>query len=111
MSSTTTKTVTPIGTSHSQTNSFNKIIASLVMLVGAGLIATTLISNLFTVGPAFENLITDFRPALMQQSIDTARADIAGLSAVQTEFSTKLAPALPSRGSGHDCVAPGGSRF
>jgi hypothetical protein len=94
MSSTTTKTVTPIGTSHSQTNSFNKIIASLVMLVGAGLIATTLISNLFTVGPAFENLITDFRPALTQQSIDTARADIAGLSAVQTEFSTKLAPAL-----------------
>ena len=54
------------------------------MLVGADLVATTLISNLFTVGPAFENLITDFHPALTQQSIDTARADIASLSAVQT---------------------------
>jgi hypothetical protein len=64
------------------------------MLVGAGLVATTLISNLFAVGPAFENLITDFRPALTQQSIDTAHADIAGLAAVQTEFSTKLVPAL-----------------
>lgn len=64
------------------------------MLVGAGLVAMTLVSNLFAVGPAFENLITDFRPALTQQSLDTARADIAGLSAVQEEFSTKLAPAL-----------------
>ena len=62
--------------------------------MGAGLIAITLISNLFAVGPAFENLIVDFRPALTQSSIDTARADIAGLSAVQAEFSTKLAPAL-----------------
>lgn len=64
------------------------------MVIGAGLVAITLISNLFAVGPAFENLITDFRPALTQSSIDTARTDIAGLSAVQTEFTTKLAPAL-----------------
>src|SRR5665647_1700429 len=72
----------------------SKVAAVLVMLIGVGLVATTLISNLFAVGPAFENLISDFRPALTQQSLDTARADIAGLSAVQTEFSTKLAPAL-----------------
>ncbi len=64
------------------------------MLIGAGLVAITLISNLFAVGPAFENLITDFRPALTQSSIDIARNDIAGLSAVQTEFTAKLAPAL-----------------
>lgn len=64
------------------------------MLIGAGLIAITLISNLFAVGPAFENLITDFRPALTQSSIDTARTDIAGLSAVEKEFTSKLAPAL-----------------
>ena len=72
----------------------NKAIAVLVMLVGAGLVVITLVSNLFAVGPAFENLIVDFRPALTQSSIDTARADIAGLSAVQQEFTTKLAPAL-----------------
>ena len=64
------------------------------MLIGAGLVAITLISNLFAVGPAFESLITDFRPALTQSSIDIARNDIAGLSAVQTEFTAKLAPAL-----------------
>ena len=56
----------------------SKVAAALVMLIGVGLVATTLISNLFAVGPAFENLITDFRPALTRQSLDTARADIAG---------------------------------
>lgn len=72
----------------------HKVTAFLVMLIGVGLVTITLISNLFAVGPAFENLITDFRPALTQSSIDTARADIAGLSAVENEFTTKLAPAL-----------------
>ncbi|MDP1711431.1 MAG: hypothetical protein Q8K86_03105 [Candidatus Nanopelagicaceae bacterium] len=56
--------------------------------------AITLMNNLFAVGPAFENLIVDFRPTLTQSAIDTARSDIAGLSAVQSEFTTKLAPAL-----------------
>lgn len=64
------------------------------MLLGAGLVALTLITNLFAVGPAFETLIVDFRPVLTQSSIDTARADIAGLAAVQSEFANKLVPAL-----------------
>lgn len=78
----------------SRSGLFSKLVAAFVLLIGAGLIAITLISNLFAVGPAFENLITDFRPLLTQNSIETARADIAGLSAVQKEFTTKLAPAL-----------------
>jgi hypothetical protein len=94
MTVTASGTGTSSGTSPSSSGLVSKVAAVLVMLVGAGLIATTLITNLFAVGPAFENLITDFRPALTQQSIDTARADIAGMSAVSTEFSTKLAPAL-----------------
>lgn len=77
-----------------QSGLLSKVTSVLVALVGASLVVITLFSNLFAVGPAFENLITDFRPALTQQSIDTARVDIAGLSAVQIEFSTKLAPAL-----------------
>lgn len=72
----------------------SKTIALLVMLMGAGLITVTLMNNLFAVGPAFESLIVDFRPTLTQSSIDTARADISGLSAVQSEFTDKLAPAL-----------------
>jgi len=91
---TTSSTGTAGSSSPGRSGLMSKVAAVLVMLVGAGLVALTLISNLFAVGPAFENLITDFRPALTQQSIDTAHADIAGLSAVQTEFSTKLVPAL-----------------
>ena len=94
MSATSAITHTQANSTHSPSGLLSKVAAVLVMLVGASLVAITLLSNLFGVGPAFEGLITDFRPALTQQSIDTARADIAGLSAVQMEFSTKLAPAL-----------------
>jgi hypothetical protein len=94
MSTTATITQTPANSAHSPSGLLSKVVAVLIMLVGASLIAITLFSNLFGVGPAFESLITDFRPALTQQSIDTAHADIAGLSAVQLEFTTKLAPAL-----------------
>ena len=73
---------------------FSKTVAVLVMAIGAGLIAITFFYNLFAVGPAFENLTVDFRPALAQSSIDTARADIESLSAVEKEFTNKLIPAL-----------------
>src|SRR5665811_1916611 len=89
MTMSTSSTGTSPSSSPGRSGLLSKVAAVLVMVVGAGLVALTLISNLFAVGPAFENLITDFRPALTQQSIDTAHADIEGLSAVQTEFSTK----------------------
>lgn len=94
MTSTPSKSGTSLTSPGLGSGLSNKVIAALVMLVGAALVGITLISNLFSVGPAFENLIVDFRPALTQSSINTARADIAGLSAVQKEFTTKLAPAL-----------------
>lgn len=94
MQNTFSKSESSAATPISRSGPLNKTVAGLVMLIGAGLIAITLISNLFAVGPAFENLITDFRPALTQSSIDTARTDIAGLSAVEKEFTSKLAPAL-----------------
>lgn len=72
----------------------SQVAGALIILVGAGLITITLINSLFQVGPAFEDLTDDFRPVMTQQSIDTARADVAGLGAVQEEFTTKLAPAL-----------------
>lgn len=94
MTNTATKPGISTATPSSGSGPFSKAVAVFVILIGAGLMAMTLISNLFAVGPAFEHLIVDFRPALTQSSIATARADIAGLSAVQTEFTTKLAPAL-----------------
>ncbi len=97
MTTTVSKPGISTATPSSGNGLFSKVVASLVMLMGVGLVAMTLISNLFAVGPAFENLIVDFRPALTQSSIATARADIAGLSAVQTEFTSKLAPALSTQ--------------
>ena len=94
MTTTASKPEISKATPFSGNGLFSKVVASLVMLIGVGLVTLTLINNLFAVGPAFEHLIVDFRPALTQSSIATARADIAGLSAVQTEFSSKLAPTL-----------------
>jgi len=71
-----------------------KVVSVLMIVVGLVFIALTLASNLFKVGPSFESLIDDFRPLLAQQSIDTARQDLAGLTAVSQEFQTKLAPAM-----------------
>jgi hypothetical protein len=46
------------------------------------------------VAPAFEDLTDDFRPLLVQQSLDTAKADVAGTAAVGDEFQTTMGPAL-----------------
>ncbi len=71
-----------------------KIASILVVLVGVMLIVVTFTDNLFKVGPAFENLSDGFRPIMTQQSIATARQDVAGLSAVGQEFQTKVAPGM-----------------
>lgn len=51
-------------------------------------------NNLFQVGPDFEAMIDDFRPMLAVESTDAARADLAMLEAVGTEFDTGIVPAL-----------------
>lgn len=71
-----------------------KISAGLVILVGVVFIAVTLINNLFSVGPAFEEMITDFRPLLSEESLATAGADIAVLEAAGEEFQTAVAPGM-----------------
>src|SRR5437764_15218340 len=69
-----------------------KIVAIGVMLVGAALIALTLIVNLFSVGPAFERLTDGFRPVLTQQAITSDRQYIDGLAAAGSEIQSKLLP-------------------
>jgi hypothetical protein len=64
------------------------------MLVGLALIGTTIVNNLFAVGPAFEDLIDDFRPVLTDEAIQTARDDVAALGAAGEEFQTSVAPAM-----------------
>ena len=70
------------------------IAAVVVILVGLVLIGTTVVNNLFEVGPAFEDLIDDFRPVLSDESLDTARTDIASLQAAGAEFQTVVAPTI-----------------
>jgi len=70
------------------------IAPGLVVLAGLVFIVLTFSQNLFAVGSNFEEMITDFRPALEDEVIATYRADIAGLSAVADEFQTAVLPGL-----------------
>jgi hypothetical protein len=70
------------------------IAPGLVILAGVAFIVLTFAQNLFAVGNDFEEMITDFRPALQDEVIATYRADIAGLSAVADEFQTGVLPGL-----------------
>lgn len=71
-----------------------RIAALVVIVVGVALLVSTFVNNLFRVGPAFEELIDDFRPLLAEESIASARADLAMLGEVGTEFETAIVPTL-----------------
>lgn len=73
---------------------FRKVAAALTVLIGLSFIATTLIVNLLSVGPAFERLTDGFRPVMTQASIADNRNHVAQLAATSTEFQTKILPAL-----------------
>jgi len=66
----------------------------LVVLAGLVFIVLTFSQNLFAVGSSFEEMITDFRPALQDEVLETYRADVAGLSAVADEFQNAVVPGL-----------------
>lgn len=72
-----------------------RIAAVGVIVVGIVIFASAFTANLFTVAPAFEDLTDGFRDTVMTDAaIDQARADIAALEAVSTEFETAVAPTL-----------------
>ncbi len=75
-------------------SNLRKAASLLTIAAGLVLIVSTFMNNLFAVGPAFEDLINDFRPLLVQQSLDTAKADVAGVAAVGEEFQTTMGPAF-----------------
>ena len=75
-------------------STMRKAASLLTIAAGVVLLLSTFMNNLFAVGPAFEDLIDDFRPLLVQQSLDTAKADVAGVAAVGEEFQTTMGPAL-----------------
>ncbi len=73
---------------------YRRSAAWLVAAVGVVFLVSTFTNNLFTVGPDFEEMIDDFRPALSEESIATARSDLVMLEGVGTEFQTAIVPAL-----------------
>jgi hypothetical protein len=68
--------------------------AIVIAAVGVVLIVVAVAQNLFAVGPAFEEMIDDFRPYLADEPIETLRGDVAMLGGAVEEFQTGLAPAL-----------------
>ena len=74
-----------------------RLSAIAVSVIGLLLIVVALTQNLFAVGPAFEDLIEDFRPALTDESIATLRSDLGMLGGAVDEFQTGLAPALATQ--------------
>lgn len=71
-----------------------KVAAAVVVVVGIVFIVLILVNNLFAVGPAFEEMIDDFRPVLQEEALAQAQADVDGLAAAGEEFGTKIAPAM-----------------
>lgn len=71
-----------------------RIAAVVVVAIGLALVVATFASNLYKVGPSFENLTDGFRPIMTQQSLAIQAQDVAGLGAAATEMQTKLMPAF-----------------
>jgi uncharacterized protein YidB (DUF937 family) len=71
-----------------------KISGGVSIAVGVVFIVVTMLNSLFAVGPAFEEMIDDFRPILTDEALGTASEDIAGLEAVGVEFQTAVVPGL-----------------
>lgn len=71
-----------------------KVCGGIGIAVGIALLVITIMNSLFEVGPAFEEMIDDFRPVLTDESLTVARDDIAGLEAAGVEFQTVVAPAM-----------------
>ena len=71
-----------------------KISGGVSIAVGVVFIVVTMMNSLFAVGPAFEEMIDDFRPILTDEALGTASEDIAGLEAVGVEFQTAVVPGL-----------------
>lgn len=71
-----------------------KVCGAIGIVVGIAFLVITIMNSLFEVGPAFEEMIDDFRPVLTDESLTVARDDIAVLEAAGVEFQTVVAPAM-----------------
>lgn len=77
-----------------------RVPAVIVMLMAVVLLGTTIVNDLFAVGPAFENLTDGFRPALTAQAIETAGDDAAALGTTGEEFQAFVGEQFPGVADG-----------
>lgn len=71
-----------------------RFLAGMVIMVGVIVFGVTMARNLFAVGPAFEEMIDDFRPWIADESIATLRADLEALGGAIQSFEAEMAPAV-----------------
>lgn len=90
----TTSSDAPASGGFGSVGTSRKIAAGAVALVGVVFIILILVNNLFAVGPAFEEMIDDFRPVLQEEALAQAQADVDGLAAAGEEFQTQIAPGM-----------------
>ncbi|MGI9641561.1 MAG: hypothetical protein ACR2N9_02140, partial [Acidimicrobiia bacterium] len=91
---TTSSDAAPASGGFGSVGTSRKIAAGVVVLVGVVFIILILVNNLFAVGPAFEEMIDDFRPVLQEEALAQAQADVDGLAAAGEEFQTQIAPGM-----------------
>jgi hypothetical protein len=71
-----------------------RIESGLVILVGVGLIALTIMTQLFTRAPAFEELTDDFRPFMSDKAIAQMHTDIQGMEAMTAQMNDEVFPSI-----------------
>ena len=64
----------------------------IVALVGVVLIGSVVVNDLFTVGPAFEDMSDGFRPVMTEEAIATLEQDLQAMQAASEEFQTTGVP-------------------
>lgn len=65
-----------------------------VLAIGIIVILVVVVTDLFNVSVAFEELTDGLRPVMTEEVISTAQADVAALGAVADEFNNDVAPAV-----------------
>lgn len=65
-----------------------------VIAVGIIVLLVVVVTDLFNVSVAFENVTDGLRPVMTDEVIATAQADVAALGAVADEFNNDVAPAV-----------------
>jgi flagellar motor component MotA len=84
-----------LGSGHYWEEIMSKRLPALgVLAIGVIVILVVVITSLFPISMAFEEVTDGLRPIMTQEVIDTAKDDVAALGGVYDEFNNDIAPAV-----------------